>query len=92
MARAVRIFVALALLFSFAFAAFLPMLAVGHTCHHDACTICCACEISTRLFCLILFCGLALSFSASAVRALIRTRAVGRLFYTPVALKVKLTD
>lgn len=63
----------------------------GHDHAGECCAICHVFE-HTLLLWVLFFCVLALSLDRAAVRAFVRTRARGRLFYTPVTLKVKLSD
>ena len=71
----------------------LPSRAAYHVCDHDCCAICQAIELGRQLlFCVLLLADFFLRLGCAAVRAFVRTRAEGRLFYTLVVLKVKLSD
>ena len=63
----------------------------GHDPADECCAICHVFEL-VILLCALVFCLLALSLGHAAVRAFVRTRTRGRLFDTPVTLKVKLSD
>lgn len=70
----------------------LPALAAHHSCDHDCCAVCQAIEVSIRLLGILSPAIAMLPFNRAAVRAFVRTRAEGRLFDTPIMLKVKLSD
>lgn len=70
----------------------LPLLVAHHSCDHECCAICHAVEVSIRLLGMLMPAAAMLSLNRAAVRAFVRTRAEGRLFDTPVARKVKLSD
>lgn len=86
--RAAALFLTLALLFSLC----LPISLAEHDCAGECCAFCHVVELSLRLLGALLFCVVCLRLCRTAVRAFVRARAAGRLFYTPVVLKVKLSD
>lgn len=79
----------LALLLSIA----LPLATNGHDCTGDCCAICCqidACHhLLMRLFCIAI---VYLFYQMTAVLAFVHKRIRTALFYTPIILKVKLSD